>query len=261
MQLIDINGTRLNVRVERISPSAPWIVFSNSLLTDLRVFDAQVEAAKPHFNIIRYDQRGHGLSTLSEVVDFKLLGQDVLALLDTYDVDRCIYVGLSMGVPTGLSAYQQDPDKFSAMVLMDGQAASAAAACEQWQDRINIAREKGLNIFSAATADRWLSTGDSELKKRLSTMMSATPLEGFCAGATALKSYDFESVLPTLTIPMLLMAGANDGAMPKRMKAISETLTNSRFVEIANAGHVPCFEQAHDVNTALLEFLQEVSVS
>lgn len=64
--LISVNKTRLNVELHKQDSSLPWLVFSNSLMTDLAIFDAQFESFKAHFNILRYDQRGHGSSDVTE---------------------------------------------------------------------------------------------------------------------------------------------------------------------------------------------------
>ena len=41
-------------------PRKPCVVLSNSLGTDLSMWDAQAEALAPHFHVLRYDTRGHG---------------------------------------------------------------------------------------------------------------------------------------------------------------------------------------------------------
>ena len=59
MTQISQDGLSFNVQVEG-RDGAPWVVFSNSLLTNLAVWDHQVAALSDRFRILRYDQRGHG---------------------------------------------------------------------------------------------------------------------------------------------------------------------------------------------------------
>ena len=42
---------------------APVLVLSNSLGTDLRIWDRVVSALGDQFRVLRYDKRGHGLSS------------------------------------------------------------------------------------------------------------------------------------------------------------------------------------------------------
>lgn len=253
MKHIEVNGCRLNVQIDVCQQNAPWIMFSNSLITDLSIWDAQINALKSKFNILRYDQRGHGESTLSDgEVDFEVLSEDVIHLLDELKIARVTYIGLSMGVPTGLAAYSKD--RFDKMILIDGQAKSAINAAEGWQERIDFATTHGMDKFANVTAERWLVS--STQKSTLEKMMSSTPLEGFIAAAKALKSYDYQHVLQSISCPVLLMAGSQDGKMPITMQAMAEQIKNASFIEIEQAGHVPCFEQADSVNKHIIHFME-----
>src|SRR5215218_1196858 len=56
---VKANGITFNYRVEG-SRGAPWVMLSNSLATDLTMWDAQAAALADRFQVLRYDQRGHG---------------------------------------------------------------------------------------------------------------------------------------------------------------------------------------------------------
>ena len=110
---VAVPGTDIFCRRDGAEGDAPWVVFSNSLVTDLTIWDAQVAALGDRFRVLRYDQRGHGRTPAGEAApDMPRLGADLLAVLDHFGVDRCTFVGLSMGVPTGLAAFGAKPDRF-----------------------------------------------------------------------------------------------------------------------------------------------------
>lgn len=251
-------SARQHVEIERAALDAPWIVFSNSIMTDLRIWDGQVEALRGSCNILRYDQRGHGQSPLSSsAVGFEEFGRDVIDLLEENGIARCIFVGLSMGVPTGLSAYVQAPERFAAMVLVNGQAKSTDTSLGHWRERITFAQENGMDAVAAQTVARWLRPEhhNGALAARLKTIIEATPLEGFIAGANALKAYDQTVALESLHIPVQLIAGENDGALPGVMAQIAGQLPNGAFSPIENAGHVPSFERPDAFNRLLTDFV------
>ncbi|PZQ96278.1 MAG: 3-oxoadipate enol-lactonase, partial [Flavobacterium psychrophilum] len=77
---------------------APVLVLSNSLGTDLHMWDVQMPALTRHFQVLRYDTRGHGQSLVTEgPYSIEQLGRDVLALLDALDIAKAHFCGLSMG--------------------------------------------------------------------------------------------------------------------------------------------------------------------
>ncbi len=78
--------------------SAPTVIFSNSLGANLRMWDRQVEALKSQFHIIRYDQRGHGRTTVpTNPFDFDDLSSDVIHLMDALEVSQANFVGIING--------------------------------------------------------------------------------------------------------------------------------------------------------------------
>lgn len=77
---------------------APVLVLSNSLGTDLQMWDAQIPTWTEHFRVLRYDTRGHGQSLVTEgPYSIEQLGHDVLAMLDALDIEKAHFIGLSMG--------------------------------------------------------------------------------------------------------------------------------------------------------------------
>lgn len=236
----------------------PWLVFSNSLVTDLTIWDAQAEALRGRYGILRYDQAGHGGSGVPDMpVDFDMLGADLLAVMDAAGVECAVYIGLSMGVPTGLAAHKQAANRIRALVLSDGQAKTAPGGAAGWLDRIAMARSAGMEAFAAATADRWLTeSAPVEMRKRLARMIAATPFKGFEACAMALMDYDYVEELARITCPTLLIAGSEDGAMPESMATkLKPAIAGSKMDVIGNAGHVPCFEQPEAFTAILSDFL------
>ena len=70
---------------------APVLVLSNSLGTDLHMWDAQIEAFTQHFQVLRYDTRGHGASLVTDgPYSIEQNGRDVLALLCLLYTSRCV---------------------------------------------------------------------------------------------------------------------------------------------------------------------------
>ncbi|HCH55592.1 MAG TPA: hypothetical protein DEV64_00760, partial [Rhodospirillaceae bacterium] len=77
-----VNGVELNYEVSG-NPEKPWLTFSNSLATNLHMWDDQATALADDFHILRYDKRGHGQSEpVSGAYSFDDLIADVVGLWD-----------------------------------------------------------------------------------------------------------------------------------------------------------------------------------
>jgi len=97
-----VNGISINFEIDG-PEGAPWLVFSNSLLTNLSMWDDQVAELKQSYRCLRYDQRGHGGTQATEGhYSFDLLVADIIALLDMLGIKRAHFCGLSMGGMTAL---------------------------------------------------------------------------------------------------------------------------------------------------------------
>ena len=253
----------INTRVDG-PMGAPWVVFSNSVMTDLSIWDAQVEVLAEEFSVLRYDQRGHGQSNVTDSpLRFEDYGSDLNHLLDAYEIETCVFVGLSMGVPTGLAALAKDPQRFMGFVAVDGVSRSAPGREAFWTERRETARSQSMAEIAKGTATRWLpgEQAESPMAQRLTSMIAAAPVEGFAAATYALQSYDHSKALEQVSCPFLGIAGALDGAMPDAMRTQFGDIADAQFIEIADAGHVPNFQRPDLFNQALTTFLAPIAHS
>jgi 3-oxoadipate enol-lactonase len=252
-----IDGISFRYRLDGVE-GKPWIVFSNSLITDLSIWNHQVKVLSSNFRILRYDQRGHGSTGIpSGIPTFDRLARDVIALLDHCDIARCTYVGLSMGVPTGLALWQQASSRIDRLVFADGQAKTAPTGAAMWQERIDFARAEGMEAYADSVIPRWFSPASvsSGLAEPVRQGIASTSFDGFAAMAGALQSFDFSAVQDTIRVPTLLLVGENDGQAPVVMEQMHRNIPGSQFTVVPGAGHIPNWEQPDFFNRALLEFL------
>ena len=152
---IKANGISFHCRVDG-RDGAPWLVFSNSLATNLSMWDEQAEALRDHFHILRYDQRGHGGTDAPEgAYDFDTLIADAVALFDAFEIKRTHFVGLSMGGMTAVGLAEKHPDRLNRVVACDCGPASTPQSAQQWAERIAIGRANGMEALVEQTIQRW----------------------------------------------------------------------------------------------------------
>ena len=259
-EFVTLSGLRFRCRLDG-KQGAPWMVCSNSLCTDLTVWDPQVAAFADRFRILRYDQRGHGgTSVPPEPATLTQLADDAVGLMHHFGVRDGVFVGVSMGAATGFCLAPQHPGLIATLVASDGQAGTAPGGAKSWQERIDAALANGSDALAETTVSRWFSArSKAEANPAMAAvrrMVAATPLPGFVACARALQDYNFRSTLSAIEQPTLLIAGAEDGAMPQTMRALTTVIPNATFVEIPDAGHIPGLERPVAFNEALKTFLR-----
>jgi len=256
---IKANGITFNCDISG-PEGAPWLIFSNSLATDLHMWDPQETALKDRFRILRHDQRGHGATEApAGRYTFDLLCDDVIALMDALNIGKAHWCGLSMGCATGMGLAQKHPDRFGRFVLCDSSGRSSPESGRQWEDRIAIALKDGMAPLVEPTVQRWFPPevykANAPQVDIIRTMIRTTPVNGFVGCAAALADHDFRKLMPSVKNPVLWMCGDQDGPNTAAMKVMQGELPGSQLVVLPNAGHISNLDQPAMFSKALAEFL------
>src|SRR5438128_3114007 len=214
---ISANGISINCQIDG-PEGAPWLVFSNSLLTNLAMWDDQVADLERSFRILRYDQRGHGGTQATDGgYSFDLLVTDVIALIDTLAIKRAHFAGISMGGMTALFLAQRHPDRFDRIMACDCGPASTPVSAQQWKERIELAAAKGMDALVEVTVNRWFPpdfvASKAPVLDKVRGMIRTTPFQGFAGCAQALSDYDLRPGLAGITCPLLCVVGPKDATL------------------------------------------------
>ncbi len=255
---IKANGININYQIDG-ADGAPWLVFSNSLATSLAMWDDQTAALKDSFRVLRYDQRGHGgTDAPAGRYPFDTLLDDALALLDALGIQKAHFAGLSMGGATALGLAERHPERFDRIIVCDSPCQSTPQSSQQWEERIAVAKEKGMEALVEPTVARWFPP-ETVAKNRphldkVRAMIRTTPLSGFIGCAAALADHDYASAVATVKCPVLFLVGEKDAPAPA-MRKLSEKLPGSRYVAIAGAGHISNMDRPVEFTKAVRDFI------
>ena len=259
MIIADLGDVKLHYRIDGDPDGAP-IVFANSLGTDMRLWDPILPLLPAGLQIIRYDKRGHGLSSQPPApYSMGALVRDAENLLDHLQVKDCVFVGLSIGgmIAQGLAVKRMD--QVRALVLSN--TAAKIATPSIWQDRIDAIRTSGIEAIADATMERWFTrtfreTPEMELWRN---MMVRQPLDGYLGCCSAISGTDFYTPTSGLRLPTLGIAGSDDGSTPPDLvRETIDLIPGSRFELMRKAGHLPCVEQPVKYAEILKEFLVDI---
>ncbi len=261
MAYIDLPTHRMHYRIDGDrAGTAPWLLFCNSLGTDLSMWDAQAEELSRHFRVLRYDRRGHGLSsappppyTLSD------LGHDVIALLDALAIERAHFCGLSIG---GLTVQWLG---IHAGARLDKLVVCATAARigtpESWAIRIESVKADGLAVLRSATAERWFSAtftaGNAGTVGKVLDGFAATSTDGYIGCCAALAGADLRDDIKRITNPVLAISGDEDPVCPPSdLEEIAARVQQGWQMSLPGR-HIVNIESAPAFNAALLQFLHD----
>ncbi len=259
MNIFDTGDVRLHYRVDGPKDGAP-VVFANSLGTDFRLWDPILPLLPEGLRIIRYDKRGHGLSTCpSGPYTMGALVTDVERLLDHLEVRDCVFVGLSIGgmIAQGLAVKRLD--LMRAVVLSN--TGARIGNPEMWDERIAAVHSGGIEALADAVMERWFSdafraTPELELWRN---MLVRQEDDGYAGCSAAISGTDFYATTATLRLPTLGIAGSEDGSTPPDLvREMVDLVPGSKFHLIRKAGHLPCVEQPQEYADVLTSFLREV---
>jgi 3-oxoadipate enol-lactonase len=204
----------MNIDYRLDGPStAPLLVLSNSLGTTFELWQPQMAALTQQFRVLRYNQRGHGATPLPAVpLTLEILGQDVIALLDTLDVERAYFCGISMGGLTGLWLNRYHPQRFHKLAVAN--TAARIGTAEGWQQRAQQVQQDGMAPIAAASPARWFTNDfQREQPQRVASLVKTLAqgnATGYAACCQALAQADLRAEVPRMAAPMLVIAGEHD---------------------------------------------------
>ena len=259
MLMADLGDVQLNYRIDGDPAGAP-VVFANSLGTDYRLWDQILPLLPKGLRIIRFDKRGHGLSSCPPApFSMGALISDTERLLDHLEVQDCLFVGLSIGgmIAQGLAVKRLD--LIRAMVISNTAAKIGTPAI--WDDRINTIRNGGVESLADAVMERWFSKPfrQSPEMQAWRNMLTRTPDAGYIGCSAAISGTDFYTTTASLTLPTMAIAGSEDGSTPPDLvRETADLIKGSQFHLIRGAGHLPCVEKPEEYAEVLTGFMREV---
>jgi 3-oxoadipate enol-lactonase len=257
MPEISADGTAIHFEVEG-PEDAPILMLSNSLGTNLHMWDDQVPAFTRHFRLVRFDRRGHGGSAVPKgPYSIERLGRDALAVIDGLGIAKVNWCGLSMGGMEGMWLGANAASRIDKLILSN--TASYFPDPTMWDGRIKLARDKGLVALVDATIERWFT---AEFRRRsphavarIREMFLSTDVEGYVGCGGAIRDMDNRSLLAKVSVPTLVIAGRHDmGTTLEAGQFVAEHIPGAELAVLETA-HIANVEQPQAYADTVLKFL------
>ncbi len=247
----------INFKMEG-TQNSPVLVLSNSLGTDMRLWDGVVPFLLPYFRILRYDTRGHGSSkNAGPIHSVAELGQDVLNLLDDLQVDQVHFCGISMGGLIGQWLAIHHSDRFNKMVIAN--TASKIGQEAKWNDRITLIESEGIESIWDATRKVWFTEEymdeHPEEVARQKNIFGNNSISGYVSACKAIRDADFSGELNKIPNTTLIIAGDRDPSTTVDDAWYLVKQIPNATLQILPSKHLPCIESPYRFAKAMIDFL------
>jgi pimeloyl-ACP methyl ester carboxylesterase len=259
----------LHYQEYRHPTSTEWVVFLHGAGGSSIVWYKQIRAFNEHFNLLLIDLKGHGKSIgkmpYTPQYSFPDIARDVIEVLDALQLERCHFIGVSLGTIVIREIAGCDVARVKTMVMVGAvvrlnfrsrflmrMAASVRNFVPyMWIYRVyaNILmpkkrHKKSRNMF----INDAMKIKQKEFLRWFSLTADVSPLLRF-----------FRSV--ELPVPTAYIMGEEDYMFLPQVKALLKAHAEySSLLVVPNAGHVCNVDNALFFNRVAIDFLNEYSV-
>lgn len=205
-----------------------------------------VEPLKRDYMLILIDARGHGSSdkpheTAAYAMEHRV--EDIVAVINELRVRRAHYFGYSMGGWIGFGMAKYAPDRLRSLIVGGANAAPRGRAPHP------LLEPEAISKGAAAIPDYWDMPVPPALRERL----LKNDMEAL--RASRVDDSGYEEILPTISVPCLMLAGDGDPIYPTA-KEHTAKIPYAKLVTIPGLNHAGTFFQSDLVVPHITQFLR-----
>ncbi|HXF79144.1 MAG TPA: 3-oxoadipate enol-lactonase, partial [Usitatibacter sp.] len=238
------------------------VVLVHAIGCDHRMWDSLAsDLASSRYRVLRVDVRGHGESPVPDgEYSLEGLADDVLALLDSLEIEKAHWVGLSMGGMIGQAFALAHPGRLRRLVLANTTSGYGPDGPKMWEARAKAVREGGMAAIAELVMQRYFSDEfrerHPEVVARMKERVLTTPAKGYISCCAAIRDLDSTAELGAIRARTLVIAGGKDAGTPPSMSEIIATrIPGSQLAVLAEAAHLSAVEAPEEFNTLVGNFL------
>lgn len=245
----------------RQSGEGPPLVMLHGFLCDSRCWESQLIDLSDRFRVVAWDAPGAGAS--SDPPDPFSTGDWAHCLaefLDSLGIDKSFIVGLSWGGILAQEFYRLYPGRVLGLVLADTYAGWKGSLPEPiWRERLASclldASGPAAELVRKFLPGLFTDAAPQELRDELSIIVSQFHPIGFRLMSVSSAAIDTRDLLPTISVPTLILWGDDDRRSPMSVaQQLYEAVPGSELVIIPDAGHMSNIEQPRAFNAHVRHF-------
>jgi 3-oxoadipate enol-lactonase len=252
------DGVRIHYRLDGAA-DRPVLLLSNSIGTDLHMWDGIVPALAGHFRLLRYDARGHGASEVpSGPYSLDRLGRDVAELLDALGMQRVHVLGLSLGGIVAQWLAIHLPERVDRLVLAN--TAAHLGPAPQWDRAIaDLLAAPDMRATAEMFLGNWFPAAmlqeNGEAVQAFRRTLLATRREGVAGSWAGIRDADLRRTIALIPRPTLVIAGAHDPVTSERHgREIAATIPGAKL-RVLPVQHLSNVERPREFAGEVIAFL------
>ena len=113
--MVEVGGVRLSVKEAGIGPD---MILIHGRTLSKENMDPLFDHYKDKYHVVSYDVRGHGKTESGGECTIDELSDDLVGLIDAYQLEKPVVIGFSMGSYIALRTAERYPDLFTGIVLI-----------------------------------------------------------------------------------------------------------------------------------------------
>lgn len=262
MHSVEVSGLRIGYQREG---QGPPLVLLHGAYEDSRIWRQQLEGLSKEFTVIAWDAPGCGRSD-DPPPDFsgRELGDALAGFLHEVAPRKPHVLGLSWGSGVALELYRSHPNMVASLLLVSAYAGWAGSLAPEEVERRYAQIQAELDQPPEQFIPAWLPTlftarADPAVVEEASAIMADFHPAGMRALLNASGHADYRDVLPTISVPTLLLYGEKDVRSPLAVaEEIHRQIPGSELVVIPDVGHLAAAEAPEAFNTEVRRFLHSI---
>jgi 3-oxoadipate enol-lactonase len=234
------------------------LLLSNSIGTDLTMWDPQIEEFTKHFRVLRYDSRGHGASEVpTGPYSMDRLGRDAVELLDALKINRAHFLGLSLGGMVGQWLGVHAPERIDRLILSN--TAAYLGPAKQVNERIREVLKADRSETAETFLRNWfplnLLESAGPIIAKIHSVLLATDPRGVAGALAAVRDMDLRRPIALISHPTLVIGGQYDTVtLPSHSELIAATVPGAKLIMLPVV-HLSNLETPDLYTRITLEFL------
>jgi pimeloyl-ACP methyl ester carboxylesterase len=211
-----------------------------------------------HHTLMRYDQRGSGLSDRNRT-DFSLEAElrDLETVIDNLKLKRLALMGISVGGPISVAYTAKHPRRVSHLIFYGSFARGEAITTKELKTAMISLIRAHWGVGSKTLADLFFPGASPILIEAFSNYQreSATP-EMAAKLLDVVYKADVVHLLPSLRVPTLVLHRRLDRVIPFELgRELASLIHNAHFVPLEGDSHLPWYGDFESVLRAIADFL------